>query len=67
MIGFEYGIFVLYMSARSAFFLQLCLPVISMNTCVTWYPGETDAIIFGKSVSFVEKFCDKKSWCIFVL
>ena len=52
-----YGIFVLDMSARSAFFAAFN----SIYTNVTWNLGENDGIIFGKSVHFVKECSDESS------
>ena len=61
MTGFRsvYGIFELDV-CQEYFFCSFGCPSVSMYTNVTWYLGENDAIIFGKSVHFVKEFCDEE-------
>ena len=59
--------FLNWICSLGVLFCSFVCPFIFMYTNVAWYPSENDAINFGKSVHFVEKCCDEKSGCIFVL
>ena len=59
--------FLHWICLPGALFCSSVCPFISMHTNVTWYPGENDAIILGKSVHFVYESSDERSRCIFVL
>ena len=54
MVAFRlvYEIFVLNMPLSGVYYLQLCLPFITMYTNVTWYPSENDTIIIFAKIYF---------------
>ena len=59
--------FLYWICQSGAPFCSFVCPDISMYTIMAWYPGENNAVIFGKCVHFVLEFYDEQSWWFLVL